>query len=124
MRETFPEFIYFQEKDKLNYPELRALLLQMIHLRATWNMSTFKATTKRLWSIYSRKLDYQQKVILQQAIVKLRGSVYLMLVESGYYYLSKDVILREFNTEIASMLVDFNQRQHILRSYVSSHIFP
>lgn len=121
MRETFPQFIIYQDKLKLNYPDLSSILLIMINLRSTWNACSFKKTTKRVWTIYSDRLDASQKIVFQRAIVQLRSYVYDTILEHNYLWLSKDLIVNFFKTEVSSNIIDFNHRKRVIKSYVSSH---
>lgn len=124
MRETFPQFIIYQDKVKFSYPDLNAILLIMINLRNTWNPSTFKVTTKRVWIIYHKRLNLIQKIVFQQAIVQLRKYVNDTVSQNNFLWLSKEFIVNFFETEVTPNIIDYNHRKRVFKSYVRSHPLP
>lgn len=115
----FPQFTLYDSKKSLTYVDLNNILTLVVNLRQTWNYSAFKKATHRTWMVFKDKLTDEQKIILRNAIVSLRTSLFNELREKNTVWLSSGIVLSLLSLT-SPYLLSFQKRQVILKNQLYS----
>lgn len=115
----FPQFSLYDSKKTLTYVDLNNILIMVVNLRETWNYSAFKKATHRTWMVFKDKLNDEQKIILRNAIVSLRTSMYNELMLKDTIWLSSGIVLSLLSLT-SPYLLSFQKRQVILKNQLYS----
>ena len=113
----FPQFLIYTTKQSLNYVDISNILLLTVNMKNTWNNDSFKKATHQTWMTFKDKLSFEQQIVLREAIISLRLSLYKHLMEQNYYWLSSSIFSSIYNFSISQYVLSFNLRKKTIKSF-------
>jgi len=117
----FPQFAVYQKKKSLNYVDINNLLVLTINLKQVWYWDSFKNATHNTWMTFKDKLSSDQKIVLRNAITKLRELFINKLQKMNSQWLSVGIVTTLLAT-VSPSIQYYPKRQVILKqSYNQYH---